>query len=118
MIDVFYDSFTGEMRAMLLTDDYTKALIYISMPYINIDDTALLVERTDDIAARYDTVYLRNLDAEMSQLTGGPPVTIAINEGIQNTQYKTIGLSLVLVLVTMILIFRSFRFGFITFLPS
>jgi predicted RND superfamily exporter protein len=117
MIDVFYDSFTGEMRAMLLTDDYTKALIYISMPYINIDDTALLVERTDDIAARYDTVYLRNLDAEMSQLTGGPPVTIAINEGIQNTQYKTIGLSLVLVLVTMILIFRSFRFGFITFLP-
>ncbi|SVA19902.1 uncharacterized protein METZ01_LOCUS72756, partial [marine metagenome] len=117
MIDVFYDSFTGEMRAMLLTDDYTKALVYISMPYVNIDDTALLVERTDNIAAHYDDVYLRNLDAEMSQLTGGPPVTIAINEGIQNTQYKTIGLSLVLVLVTMILIFRSLRFGFITFLP-
>jgi hypothetical protein len=51
MIDVFYDSFTGEMRAMLLTDDYTKALIYVSMPYINIDDTALLVERTDSIHA-------------------------------------------------------------------
>ena len=117
MIDVFYDSFTGEMRAMLLTDDYTKALIYVSMPYVNIDDTALLVEYTDDIATRYDTFYLRNLDAEMSQLTGGPPVTIAINKGIQDTQYRTIALSLVLVLVTMVLIFRSFRFGFITFLP-
>ena len=117
MIDVFYDSFTGEMRAMLLTDDYTRALIYTSMPYVNIDDTALLVEHTDDIAAHYDTFYLHNLDAEMSQLTGGPPVTIAINKGIQDTQYRTIALSLVLVLVTMVLIFRSFRFGFITFLP-
>ena len=114
MIDVFYDSFTGEMRAMLLTDDYTKALIYVSMPYINIDDTALLVEHTDSIAYYYNTLLF---DAELSQLTGGPPVTIAINQGIQDTQYKTIGLSLVLVLVTMVLIFRSFRFGFITFLP-
>jgi predicted RND superfamily exporter protein len=114
MIDVFYDSFTGEMRAMLLTDDYTKALIYVSMPYINIDDTALLVERTDSIAYYYNTLLF---DAELSQLTGGPPVTIAINQGIQDTQYKTIVLSLVLVLVTMVLIFRSFRFGFITFLP-
>ncbi|HIG63552.1 MAG TPA: hypothetical protein EYQ16_03430 [Marine Group III euryarchaeote] len=114
LIDVFYDSFTGEMRAMLLTDDYTKALIYVSMPYINIDDTALLVERTDSIAYYYNTLLF---DAELSQLTGGPPVTIAINQGIQDTQYKTIALSLVLVLVTMVLIFRSFRFGFITFLP-
>jgi predicted RND superfamily exporter protein len=114
MIDVFYDSFTGEMRAMLLTDDYTRALIYVSMPYINIDDTALLVERTDTIAYYYNTLLF---DAELSQLTGGPPVTIAINAGIQDTQYRTIVLSLVLVLATMILIFRSFRFGFITFLP-
>ena len=36
-------------------------------------------------------------DAQMSQLTGGPPVTIAINEGIQNTQFETIKLSLLLV---------------------
>ena len=42
MIDVFYESFTDEMRAMLLTDEYDKALIYVSMPYINIDDTSVL----------------------------------------------------------------------------
>ena len=41
MIDVFYESFTDEMRAMLLTDEYDKALIYVSMPYINIDDTTI-----------------------------------------------------------------------------
>ena len=47
MIDVFYESFTDEMRAMLLTDEYDKALIYVSMPYINIDDTTIFVPNSD-----------------------------------------------------------------------
>jgi predicted RND superfamily exporter protein len=116
MIDVFYDSFTDEMRAMLLTDEYDKALIYVSMPYINIDDTTILVNEIDDIAFRRDT-QIHAFDAQISQLTGGPPVSIAINEGIQNTQFDTIKLSLFLVLITMIVIFSSVKFGFITFLP-
>jgi len=116
MIDVFYDSFTDEMRAMLLTDEYDKALIYVSMPYINIDDTTILVNEIDDIAFIRDK-QIHSHDAQMSQLTGGPPVSIAINEGIQDTQFDTIKLSLLLVLITMIIIFGSVKFGFITFLP-
>ena len=116
MIDVFYESFTDEMRAMLLTDEYDKALIYVSMPYINIDDTSVLVTDIDKIAeVRNRQMSFEN--AQMSQLTGGPPVTIAINEGIQETQFDTIKLSLLLVLIAMIRIFWSVKFGFITFLP-
>ena len=114
MIDVFYDSFTDEMRAMLLTPDYQKALIYTSMPYINIDDTELIIEDTNYITS-YHNLLLQ--DAKMSEMSGGPPISIAINKGIQDTQYKTIMLSLVLVLVAMIGIFRSFKFGIVTFLP-
>ena len=116
MIDVFYDSFTDEMRAMLLTDEYDKALIYVSMPYINIDDTTILVNEIDDIAFIRDK-QIHAHDAQMSQLTGGPPVSIAINQGIQDTQFDTIKLSLFLVLITMMIIFGSVKFGFITFLP-
>jgi len=116
MIDVFYESFTDEMRAMLLTDEYDKALIYVSMPYINIDDTTILVNDIDKIAeVRNRQMSFEN--AQMSQLTGGPPVTIAINEGIQETQFDTIKLSLLLVLIAMICIFWSVKYGFITFLP-
>jgi len=114
MIDVFYDSFTDEMRAMLLTPDYQKALIYTSMPYVNIDDTALIIEDTNYITS-YHNLLLE--DAKMSEMSGGPPISIAINEGIQDTQYKTIMLSLALVLATMIIIFRSVKFGVVTFLP-
>jgi predicted RND superfamily exporter protein len=104
------------MRAMLLTDEYDKALIYVSMPYINIDDTSVLVTDIDKIAeVRNRQMSFEN--AQMSQLTGGPPVTIAINEGIQETQFDTIKLSLLLVLIAMICIFWSVKFGFITFLP-
>ncbi|MEE3082453.1 MAG: MMPL family transporter, partial [Candidatus Thermoplasmatota archaeon] len=116
MIDVFYESFTDEMRAMLLTDEYDKALIYVSMPYINIDDTTILVNEIDNIAFLRDK-QMHSHDAQMSQLTGGPPVSIAINEGIQETQFDTIKLSLLLVLITMIIIFSSVKFGVITFLP-
>ena len=116
MIDVFYESFTDEMRAMLLTDEYDKALIYVSMPYINIDDTTILVNDIDKIAeVRNRQMSFEN--AQMSQLTGGPPVTIAINQGIQETQFDTIKLSLLLVLIAMICIFWSVKYGFITFLP-
>jgi len=116
MIDVFYESFTDEMRSMLLTDEYDKALIYVSMPYVNIDDTTTIVKEIDEIAYIRDRqMHVR--DAKMSSLTGGPPVTIAINTGIQNTQFDTIALSLVLVLITMMIIFKSPKFGFITFLP-
>ena len=104
MIDVFYDSFTDEMRAMLLTDEYDKALIYVSMPYVNIDDTSILVEEIDrisEIRNRQMSFY----DAQMSTLTGGPPVTIAINKGIQETQFDTIKLSLILVLICMVILF-------------
>lgn len=116
MIDVFYESFTDEMRAMLLTDEYDKALIYVSMPYVNIDDTSILVEEIDrisEIRNRQMSFY----DAQMSTLTGGPPVTIAINKGIQETQFDTIKLSLILVLICMVILFWSPKYGFITFLP-
>ena len=116
MIDVFYESFTDEMRAMLLTDEYDKALIYISMPYVNIDDTTVIVDKIDEIAYIRDR-QMHTQDAMMSQLTGGPPVTIAINKGIQNTQFDTIVLSLILVLITLVIIFKSPKFGTITFLP-
>ena len=116
MIDVFYESFTDEMRAMLLTDEYDKALIYVSMPYVNIDDTTVIVDKIDEIAYIRDR-QMHTQDAMMSQLTGGPPVTIAINKGIQNTQFDTIVLSLILVLITLVIIFKSPKFGTITFLP-
>jgi predicted RND superfamily exporter protein len=116
MIDVFYDSFTDEMRAMLLTDEYDKALIYVSMPYINIDDTTILVKDIDKIAEMRNR-QMSFEGAQMSQLTGGPPVTIAINEGTQETQFDTIKLSLLLVLIAMICIFWSVIYGFVTFLP-
>ena len=116
MIDVFYESFTDEMRAMLLTDEYDKALIYVSMPYVNIDDTTVIVDKIDEIAYIRDR-QMHTQDAMMSQLTGGPPVTIAINKGIQNTQFDTIVLSLILVLITLVIIFKSPKFGIITFLP-
>jgi hypothetical protein len=86
------------------------------MPYVNIDDTAIVVNDIDRIAKiRNRQMSFEN--AQMSQLTGGPPVTIAINKGIQETQFDTIKLSLLLVFIALVFVFWSVKFGFITFLP-
>ena len=95
IIEVFYESFSGEIIAMLISDDYQKALIYVEMPYINIDDTQVLIDLINEIT-EYNDLMVPN--GEVAHLTGGPPITVAINAGIQETQWKTIKLSLMLVL--------------------
>jgi len=128
LIEVFYDSFSGEIIAMLISDDYQKALIYVEMPYINIDDTQLLIDRINEITDYQDLVVP---NGEVAHLTGGPPITVAINAGIQETQWKTIMLSLILVLCALFCLFyitskdrlspvtllRSFGFALATLVP-
>ena len=102
LIEVFYESFSGEIISMLISDSYQKALIYVEMPYINIDDTQLLIDRINEITDYQD---LAVPNGEVAHLTGGPPITVAINAGIQETQWKTITLSLILVFCALFCLF-------------
>ncbi len=128
LIEVFYESFTDELIAMLISDDYQKTLIYVEMPYINIDDTQIFIDEINQIVdMNNQTIPF----GEVAHLTGGPPITVAINAGIQETQWKTIVLSLFLVLGALFGVFyltssnwlsavtfaRSWGFAIATWIP-
>jgi predicted RND superfamily exporter protein len=107
IIEVFYDTLSNETRSMLINDDYTKTLIYTEMPYVNIGKTKRIV---DEVNAAIDLHEDEVPGGSISHLTGGAPVSIAINDGILGTQFKTILLSGVLVFFTLIIAFALPRF--------
>jgi len=103
-IEISYDTLSDEVRAMLINDAYTKTLIYTSMPYINLGDTEDIVDEMNDVVVEHEKAL--SGDGSISRTTGGAPISIAINDGIHETQWDTIYLSLII--VTVILFFALY----------
>jgi len=109
LIEIFYDTLSNETRSMLMNDDYSKTLIYTEMPYVNIQHTKKIVREVNEAIDRHEDEVP---GGSISHLTGGAPVSIAINDGILGTQYRTIFLSGILVFLTLIVAFMLPGFAF------
>jgi len=125
IIEVFYDTLSNETRSMLINDDYSKTLIYTEMPYVNIQHTKKIVNEVNAAIDRHENDVP---GGSISHLTGGAPVSIAINDGILDTQFKTIMLSGILVFITLFIAFalpkispsslvKSFKIATIAMVP-
>lgn len=102
IIEVFYDTLSNETRSMLINDEYSKTLIYTEMPYVNIQKTKRMVQEVNEAIDRNEDGIP---GGSVSHLTGGAPVSIAINDGILGTQFNTILLSGILVFITLLIAF-------------
>ena len=113
MVNVAFDTLSDEVRSMLLNELGTKAIVYVSQPYMNLNVAGELRDDIDTILG--DGPGLQN--ARTSLLTGGLPVSLDINEGIHDTQSTTTLLTLLLLTVVLGLVFRSPRLGIYTMIP-
>ena len=98
---------------MLTNVDGTKALVYVTQPYMNLDNASLL---RDDI----DVMLGEPMDEpgiRVTPLTGGLPVSLDINEGIHETQSYTTLLTLLILTIVLCIVFRSIRIGVLTMIP-
>lgn len=112
LIEIFYDTLSNETRSMLMNDDYSKTLIYTEMPYLNIQHTKKIVKQVNEAIDRHSHSIP---GGSISHLTGGAPVSIAINDGILGTQYRTIFLSTILVFLTLLIAFMLPKVGLTAF---
>ena len=113
MVNVAYDTLSKEVQWMLTNVNGTKALVYVTQPYMNLDNASLL---RDDI----DVMLGEPLDEpgiRVSPLTGGLPVSLDINEGIHETQSYTTLLTLLILTIVLCIVFRSIRIGVLTMIP-
>ena len=58
LLDVFYASLTKETREIFVSEDFSRSLIYVDMPFIPVADTAKSVDLVNEKAATFrgDTV--------------------------------------------------------------
>lgn len=113
LVDVALDTLSPEVRSMLLDREEDRALVYVEQPYMNLDDAGELRVEIDDLLD--EPVPLEGY--RHGRLTGGVPVSLDINEGVHTAQRGTTFVTLGLLLVFLIIVFRSPRLATLTMLP-
>ena len=113
MVSVVFDTLSPEVRSMLLNEAGTKALIYVDQPYMNLNYAETLRDEIDVILSEETLLQ----DTRSSRLTGGLPVSLDINEGIHDTQSRTTIITMVVLTLVLMLMFRSPRVGIYTMIP-
>lgn len=131
MVNIALDTLSPEIRSMLMNADQdicdraapceTKTLVYVTQPYINLHDATPLRDAIDDHLDGNGncedalTCYALGIEGvSNSKLTGGLPVSIDINAGIQKAQSETTIATMVILLFTMMILFRSPRLATFT----
>jgi predicted RND superfamily exporter protein len=113
LIDVFYNTLSSEMRGMLLNSDYSKTLLYIDMPSMDVVNTKKAVLKVDEITD--DLSEGRTFD--VSHLTGFGAILVAVNDMLIFNSIQSTIIALVVVLIVLALIFKSIKFSAITLIP-
>ena len=112
LLNVFYESLTDETRGLFISDDYSRNLIYVDMPFVPVAETSKAVTLVNEYTSRD---YEGNIHAE--DLTGVAAVAIAVNELIVGSQWSSLGFAVILTIMTLAIVFKDIRFSLWTTAP-
>lgn len=102
-------------KTMMLNDDYSKTLIYVDMPVMSTRDTKRAIDDIDQILDQYRSKT--SSDTNITELVGLGSITVSVNDMLMEQQFRFTFLSLLLVFMCLVLVFRSFKYAAVTFLP-
>ena len=114
MVNAALDTLSDEVRSMLLNEQQTKAIVYVTQPYMNLNVAGELRDEIDSLLINEPTVDGKT---RTSLLTGGLPVSLDINDGIHDAQTLTTIITLLVLTVLLAFVFRSPRLGIYTMIP-
>lgn len=112
LIYVFYESMTLEMRELFIAPGYDKSLIYIDMPFMDVQSTTLAVDEVNRYAEEEKDGAVTS-----STLIGVASITIEVNNLIVDSQWSSLGFALLFTVLTLALVFRDVRYAILTTLP-
>ena len=114
MVNAALDTLSDEVRSMLLNEQQTKAIVYVTQPYMNLNVAGELRDEIDLLLQNEPPVDDKT---RASLLTGGLPVSLDINDGIHDAQTSTTIITLLVLTVLLSFVFRSPRLGIYTMIP-
>ncbi|RLF63933.1 MAG: hypothetical protein DRN33_03140 [Thermoplasmata archaeon] len=103
-------------KKMMLNDDYSKTLVYVDMPVMSTKDTKKAIGGISQILDQYRNKTQTSKE-NITQLVGLGTITVSVNGMLMEQQFRFMFLSLLLVFMCLVLVFRSFKYAAITFLP-
>ena len=112
LLNVFYSSLTDETRGLFISDDYSRNLIYVDMPFVPVAETSIAVDQVNEFTSRD---YKGDIIA--GELTGVAATAIAVNELIVSSQWSSLGFAVALTLMTLAIVFKDIRFSICTTAP-
>ena len=107
LLDVFYASLTKETREIFVSEDFSRSLIYVDMPFIPVADTAKSVDSVNEMAATFQGRYGETAE----DLTGVAATAIEVNELIVGSQWTSLGFAIILTLITLAVVSRDIRYS-------
>jgi uncharacterized protein len=98
----------------IVDEEFSKTIILISIPIgSSLQEIEEVVKRINEIAE--NTVLPQN--GKLSRMTGQDALTVSVNDILTDEQIRSMIVALILVLASLILIFNSTKFGFLTMIP-
>jgi len=102
-----------QYKQMMFRGNFSKTLLYVDMPIISTSETQRAVDNVNQIVKQYDN----KIEGSITQLAGLGSITVEINNMLMEQQFRFMFLSMLLVFICLVLVFRSFKYAIITFLP-
>ena len=102
-------------KIMMLDKDLSKTLIYVEMPIMPLKETRRSVSSINQIIEQYNNEIKGY--GEISKLTGLAAITVELNAMLMDQQFKFMFISLILVFICLLLVFRSFKYAMFTIIP-
>lgn len=100
---------------LMLNENFNKTLIYVEMPIMPVKETKRGVSSVNQIIRQYNVEM--NGYGKISQLAGLAAITVELNEMLMQQQIQFMFISLILVYLCLLLVFRSFRYASFTMMP-
>ena len=111
LLNIFYDTITYEMRGMLINDDYSRTVVYVTMPNMDTKDTERAVNEVDDALRKYQ------VGDSTSVLTGFGPTVVTVNNMLVESSLTSTAMAIVVVFTLLVIAFRSFKYSLLTIVP-
>ncbi len=116
LLYVFYNSMTDEMRELFISPDYQRTLIYIDMPFMDVQSTKKTANEINAWAKAADDSS-NPIDVLGDSLIGVASVTIEVNNLIVDSQWTSLAFALGFTILTLALVFRDIRYALLTTIP-
>jgi len=111
LINIFYNTITYEMRGMLVNEDFSRTVVYVTMPNMDTVDTERTVNEVDDALREI------RVGDSTSVLTGFGPTVVTVNNLLVKSSLTSTAMAIVLVFILLIIAFRSFKYTIFTVIP-